>query len=71
MPNPTVIRHESVATYLDVAADVSGRDVAGVAGEVDELVNGVQFPLEHHAELLGGYEELVAEQTTTRSRWPC
>lgn len=64
VPNPTVIRHESVATYLDVTADVSGRDVAGVAGEVDELVKGVQFPLEHHAELLGGYEELVAEQTT-------
>jgi Cu/Ag efflux pump CusA len=62
--NPTVIRHESVATYLDVTADVSGRDVAGVAGEVDELVKGVEFPLEHHAELLGGYEERIAEQTT-------
>lgn len=62
--NPTVIRHESVATYLDVTADVSGRDVAGVAGEVDELVKGVDFPLEHHAELLGGYEERIAEQTT-------
>ena len=64
VPNPTVIRHESVATYLDVTADVSGRDVAGVAGEVDELVKGVDFPLEHHAELLGGYEERIAEQTT-------
>ena len=62
--NPTVIRHESVATYLDVTADVSGRDIAGVAGEVDELVKGVEFPLEHHAELLGGYEERIAEQTT-------
>jgi Cu/Ag efflux pump CusA len=62
--SPTVIRHESVATYLDVTADVAGRDVAGVAGQVDEIVKGMEFPLEHHAELLGGYEERVAEQTT-------
>ena len=71
VPNPTVIRHESVATYLDVTADVSGRDVAGVAGEVDELVNGVQFPLEHHAELLGGYEGWPSRPPSSESRWPC
>jgi Cu/Ag efflux pump CusA len=56
-PNPTVIRHESVATYLDVTADVAGRDVGAVAGEINGLLEQVSFPLEHHAELLGGVEE--------------
>jgi Cu/Ag efflux pump CusA len=63
VPNPTVIRHESVATYLDVTGDVVGRDVRDVAREIDGLVKGVGFPLEHHAELLGGYEERLADRT--------
>ena len=62
--NPTVIRHESVATYLDVTADVAGRDVGDVARDIEGLVQGVEFPLEHHAELLGGYEERQADRTT-------
>ena len=62
--NPTVIRHDSAATYLDVTADVSGRDVADVAREIEFMLQGVQFPLEHHAELLGGYEERQADQAT-------
>jgi Cu/Ag efflux pump CusA len=63
MPNPTVIRHESVATYLDVTADVAGRDVGAVTSEIDGLLQRVEFPLEHHAELLGGYEERQADRT--------
>jgi hypothetical protein len=62
VPNPTVIRHESVATYLDVTADVAGRDVRDVARDIDGLVDRVEFPLEHHAELLGGYEERLADR---------
>jgi len=62
VPNPTVIRHESVATYLDVTADVTGRDVGAVASQIDGLLEQVEFPLEHHAELLGGYEEQQADR---------
>jgi Cu/Ag efflux pump CusA len=58
VPNPTVIRHESVSPYIDVMADVTGRDVGGVAREIDGLLEQVDFPLEHHAEIVGSYEEL-------------
>ncbi|HEX2090361.1 MAG TPA: efflux RND transporter permease subunit [Actinomycetota bacterium] len=56
-PNPTVIRHESVQTYVDVSADVAGRNVGDVAADVDRAIKGIEFPLEHHAELLGGFAE--------------
>lgn len=60
VPNPTVIRHESVASYLDVTAGVAGRDVHAVAADVEDVVEGVTFPLEHHAEVVGGFEEARA-----------
>lgn len=63
-PNPAVVRHESVQTYLDVSADVAGRDAGAVAEDVERGLQGVQFPLEHHAELLGGF----AEEEAARSR---
>jgi Cu/Ag efflux pump CusA len=63
VPSPTVIRHESVATYVDVTADVTGRDVGATAREIDGLLGQVEFPLEHHAEVLGGYEERQADRT--------
>jgi Cu/Ag efflux pump CusA len=61
--DPAVIRHESVATYLDVTADVAGRDVSAALGEIDGLIERVEFPLEHHAELLGGFQEQQTDRT--------
>jgi Cu/Ag efflux pump CusA len=61
--DPAVIRHESVATYLDVTADVAGRDVRAVVSEIDDQLAQVEFPLEHHAELLGGFEEQQTDRT--------
>ncbi|HEX6257561.1 MAG TPA: efflux RND transporter permease subunit [Euzebyales bacterium] len=61
--NPAVIRHHSVMSYVDVVADVDGRDLADVASDADAAIEGVVFPLEYHAEVLGGY----AEQSTTRT----
>lgn len=63
-PNPTVIRHESVSTYLDVTADVSDRSISSVMDEVDDRVQGVSFPLEHHAELLGSHDQVEADRNT-------
>lgn len=63
VPNPTVIRHEAVAPYLDVIADVAGRDISAVASDVSDRLTQVQFPLEHHAELLGGYQEQQSSQS--------
>jgi AcrB/AcrD/AcrF family len=42
---------------------VAGRDVGAVAREIDGLLKFVQFPLEHHAALLGGFEERQADRT--------
>ena len=63
VPNSAVIRHESISPYLDVTADVSGREVGAVAGEAEDLLERVQFPLEHHAAVLGGFEERQADRT--------
>ena len=50
---PTIIRHERIAPYVDVVANVSGRDPAAVADEVEDRLEKIQFPLEYHPELLG------------------
>ena len=63
VPSPTVIRHESVATFTDVSAQVDGRRLSGAAAEVEEGLAEIEFPLEHHAEVLGGF----ADQRATRS----
>lgn len=61
--NPAVIRHESVATYLDVTATVTGRPIGDAAAEVDEAIAGMTFPLEHHAEVLGAFADVEAAQS--------
>lgn len=63
VPNPAVILHESVSNHMDVTADVSGRAVGDVASDVSARLAQVQFPLEHHAEVLGAFEERQAAYT--------
>ena len=63
VPNPTVIRHESVATYVDVTAPVNGRSLHAAAADVDESLAELQFPLEHHAEILGDFAEVRSART--------
>jgi CzcA family heavy metal efflux pump len=57
VPTPTVIRHERIAPYVDVVANVAGRDPGSVVDEVDDRLEAIQFPLEYHPELLGEYRE--------------
>jgi Cu/Ag efflux pump CusA len=64
-PNPTVIRHEAVSNYLDVTASVAGRDVGSVVDDVASAIQGVNFPLEHHAEIRGAF----ASEQSSRSRF--
>lgn len=61
--NPTVVRHESVSKYMDVTATVAGRSVGSVAEEVNRAIHQVSFPLDYHAELLGGLAEHEAART--------
>jgi Cu/Ag efflux pump CusA len=63
--NPTVLRHEAVSNYLDVSADIADRDAGSVIGDVRAAIAGVEFPLEHHAELRG-----AASDTDASSRFP-
>ena len=62
LPGSAVIRHESVARYAGLAADVTGRDVGDVAADVEALIAQTEFPLDHHAEILGAYAQRQAEQ---------
>lgn len=59
---PTVLRHERIAPYVDVVANVAGRDASSVAEEVEDRLEKLQFPLEHHPELLGESAELESAQ---------
>jgi Cu/Ag efflux pump CusA len=62
VPTPTVIRHESISPYVDVVANVSGRDLSGVIKEIEERLDRIQFPLEHNPRILGEYAERLSVQ---------
>jgi Cu/Ag efflux pump CusA len=62
-PNESVLRHESVERYVDVTASVAGRSEGDVLDDVERALPQVEFPLEHHAELLSGFAEQQAAQT--------
>jgi Cu/Ag efflux pump CusA len=48
-PNPPVITHEGATRAVDVTADVRGRSVDAVLGDVRKQLRGMTFPLEYHA----------------------
>jgi Cu/Ag efflux pump CusA len=56
-PTVPVIRHEDISRYVDVAANVNGRDVERVVRRVEDRLRQVDFPLEYHAEVLGEYSK--------------
>jgi Cu/Ag efflux pump CusA len=55
VPASSVIRHDAVKRYIDVSADVEGRDLAAVAQDISGKVGQLRFPLEYHAEVMGDY----------------
>ncbi|MEQ1808229.1 MAG: efflux RND transporter permease subunit, partial [Burkholderiaceae bacterium] len=59
---PSVIKHEAISPYVDVVANVAGRDFSSVADEVEDKLEQIKFPLEHHPELLGEYSERQSVQ---------
>ena len=48
---PSVIAREGVMRYLDVSADVAGRDLGAVLSDVRAAVAAVSFDIEYHAEV--------------------
>ncbi len=62
---PTVIRHDGIAPYVDVVANVVGRDLGSVNREVESRLESVKFPLEYYPQLLGEFAERQAAQERT------
>ncbi|MBA2598142.1 MAG: efflux RND transporter permease subunit [Chloroflexia bacterium] len=65
-PTPNTIAHENLARRLDVEANVRGRDLGSVAGEVERAVAQVEFPQGYHAEVLGEWAERQAAEQQMR-----
>ncbi|MCZ6664956.1 MAG: efflux RND transporter permease subunit, partial [Gammaproteobacteria bacterium] len=62
---PTVIRHDGTAPFVDVVANVIGRDLGSVNREVESRLETVKFPLEYYPQLLGEFAERQAAQERT------
>jgi CzcA family heavy metal efflux pump len=63
MPSPNHIEHEGVTRRIDVLANVRGRDLGSVVGELERGLEQIDFPLEYHPELLGEFAERQAAQS--------
>jgi len=61
-PVPNVIERENDSRRLDVAANVSHRDLGSVVADVKKELGSIAFPRGYHAELLGEYQERQAAQ---------
>jgi CzcA family heavy metal efflux pump len=62
--SPIIIKRDVVSRYIDVAVNVSRRDIASVSTDIKASLLSIDFPLEYHAEVLGA----SAEQQTFRLR---
>jgi CzcA family heavy metal efflux pump len=60
---PSDIQHEAVKRFVDITANVQGRNLSAVAADIKSRLLQFQLPLEYHAEVLGGYAERQAAQT--------
>jgi CzcA family heavy metal efflux pump len=61
-PNPNSIERQGNSRYLDVGANVSGRDLGAVVSDVKQKLASVQLDRGYHVELLGEYTERQAAQ---------
>jgi CzcA family heavy metal efflux pump len=60
---PNVIHHEGLFRSIDVGANLDGtRDLGSVVGDIEQQLDGVQWPLEFRAEMLGEFTEREAAQ---------
>jgi Cu/Ag efflux pump CusA len=57
---PNVIEREGQSRKIDVTANVKGRDLGSVAADVEKTLDGIDFPLGFHAEVLGEFAERQA-----------
>jgi CzcA family heavy metal efflux pump len=62
-PNPNAIDRQGDSRYLDVGANVEGRDLGSVVNEIRQKLGSVQLARGYHVELLGEYKERQAAQS--------
>jgi Cu/Ag efflux pump CusA len=60
-PSPVRIDRTSLSRYLDVVADVDGRDVGAVQADVQRALGSLSFPMEYHTELSTAYADGQAQ----------
>jgi CzcA family heavy metal efflux pump len=51
----SVIHHDGVKRYIDVVADVKGRDLGAVAADINSHLKDIKYPTEYYAKVLGDY----------------
>ncbi|HEV7899557.1 MAG TPA: efflux RND transporter permease subunit, partial [Planosporangium sp.] len=61
-PTANVVQHDGGSRYIDVGANVGGRDLGSIAQEVEAKLGNVSFARGYRAELLGEYRERQAAQ---------
>jgi len=59
--NPNAIQREAISRYLDITANVSGRDRGDVVADIEPLLRGAELPLEYHAEVIEGNQGLPGQ----------
>jgi CzcA family heavy metal efflux pump len=59
---PNVIQHTGTSRYIDIGGNTEGRDLGSIVDELQQKLDGVDFPREYHAELLGEYAERQSAQ---------
>jgi Cu/Ag efflux pump CusA len=66
-PTPNAIEREHHTRKIDVGANVSGRAVGAVAGDIEDRLEQVQFPLGYSYDLIGEAAERQAADARLRS----
>lgn len=62
-PNPNAIDRQGDSRYLDVGANVAGRDLGSVVNAIRQKLGSVQLARGYHVELLGEYQERQTAQS--------
>ena len=57
VPTPNKIKRENNSRKIDIEGNVKGRPLSAVAEEVEDIIEGMTFPVGYHPEVLGEYKE--------------
>lgn len=55
--NESVILHDDTSRRIDVKADIQGRPLGDIEGDINTALQQMQFPISYHAEILTQYAQ--------------